>query len=382
MKYIHEEPYWPNFKWDMKKLAAPLARASHKHGILMGQVSALPQTVRAKTELETLTNEIMAISMLAGDDLERTNVRSALAKRLDLDIGENNDPDPISEGYAYILLDATKSCTVPLNSERLFAWYNAIYPASQGDVRAIINDVLRTAKKGVKEVITGHIKNERMDYEPPAPSRLPENMKSFLDWANMLYNNPAAQNAVPPKDSIHPMVEAGIAYLWIIAIHPFNRSNNLFGQAIANLFLTRYTSCHGLFYSISAQVEKNRKYYYDILNNSLQNGLEITNWLLLFIDTLTNAVVDSLEKFSIIIHKVQIWEASSLHPLNQRQKLILHYMLDNSKETITTIQYAKIAKCSPDTALRDIRDFISFNILQRNPERGRNASYQLIMDVK
>lgn len=376
MKFIHQQKGWPGFKWDMMALLDPLVKATHKHGILLGQLSGLAPSLRAKAELESLTREILATASFEGWELKQDSVRSALAQKLGIDIGDTVEPDPLSNGYAILLIDAIKNYDQPLSAERLFAWHSYINP-SYGGMRSIINGAWRSAITGVKQVFSGHLRHEIMAYEPPEPSRLPANMQAFIDWHNLPSLSLEAKVSTPVKYALHPVLEAGIAYLWLVAIHPFERHNGLFGQALADGVLSRYADYHGHFYSMSVQVAKNRKEYYSVLEKSLRNSLDITPWLLLFIETMGKAVEESLSIFSNILNKVLTWESASEFSLNQRQKQILHFMLDNSRQEITTQTYAKNAKCSPDTALRDIRDMVNFGILNISPARGRKTTYLL-----
>lgn len=382
MNYIYQQTGWPHFKWDMMALLDPLVKASYHQGILLGRLSALSPSIRGKAELESLTREILATASFEGWNLNHEAVRSALARKLGIDIGETVQPDPLSMGYSTLLLDAVKNAEKPLTTERLFEWHEYIHPTEAGGVRSKITSAWRTAITGVKQVITGHLLYELMSYEPPEASHLSENMQAFIDWYNLPCLSPEAKVSVPPKYALHPMLEAGIAYLWMVAIHPFERRNGLFGQALADSVLSRYADCQGQFYSMSVQVGKNRKLYYSALEQSLKNDLDITPWLHMFIETLDKAFLESLEMFSGIVKKVQNLEIASEFTLNRRQKLILHFMLDGSRQSITTGAYAKKTKCSPDTALRDIRDMVGFGLLERGPAGGRKTTYLLTLGNK
>lgn len=378
MLFIHQERDWPNFKWDMLVLLDPLVKATHKHGILLGQLSGLAPEIKVKAELESLTNEIMMNASFEGIELKREAVRSALSQKLGINIGDTGEPDNFSQGYANLMCDAVKNSALPLSAERLFAWNAYISQSESGGVKFKISEAWRTALTSVKQAFAGG-RNETA-YEPPAPHCLTENMQRFIAWYNLPCLAPEARNSLPPKYAIHPVLEAGLCYLWFMAIRPFDRHNALFAQALADSILSRYTDVHGHFYSMPGQMQKNRKHYQHILEQSLQNGLDITPWLLFFIEALERAVDESLLVFSQVLEKVLAWEAASELPLNQRQKHILHHMLDSSKSQITTSAYARYVKCSPDTALRDIRDLIGFGVLERSRDGGRNTKYTLIIN--
>ena len=378
MTFIHQQKDWPAFQWDLEALEPHLAKVKQQLNFLFTQLSTLPPALQDKAELESFTREILATSSFEGEDFCQEEVRSALAKRLKIDISEIMPASPIIEGYTNLLLDAVKNSASPLTAERLFAWHSYINPTGHLGMRTILSGAWSTAVVGMKQVISGHFRHERLSYEPPVPTQLAGNMKTLIEWINLPSNHPAASTAIPNKKNLDPILEAGIAYLWLVAIHPFDSNNGLFGQTIADYVLARSNNEPRHFYSISAPVQRDRKVYYNALESSLKGGLNITPWLLNFLQTCQKAIATSLESFNYILHKVKIWENASLHPVNPRQKKVLHYILDYSLPGITTMNYAKIAKCSPDTALRDIRELNEYGITRRSKAGGRSTSYELI----
>ncbi|MBQ4132465.1 MAG: Fic family protein [Desulfovibrionaceae bacterium] len=377
MAFVYQEKDWPHFKWDLMALLDALVRTTHKHGILSGQLSGLSPEVKAKAELESLTSEILAATSFEGTTLRREAVRSALSRKLGIHIAETVEPDPISLGYAALMQDAIKNSDQPLSAERMFAWRACVSQQGAGGVKSIISGAWRTAISSVKQAFSGS--RGEMNYDPPAPECLAENMQALIAWYNLPYLSPEARESVPPKYAIHPVLEAGICHFWLMVIRPFEKNNWLFAQVLADSLLSRYTDRHGHFYSISAQLQKERRRYFQTIEHCVQNGLDITPWLLLFIEMLERAVDEAMSVFSEVLERVLAWEAVSELPLNQRQKHMLHYMFDSSKTWITTASYARYVKCSPDTALRDIRDLIGFGVLERSREGGRNTRYELVL---
>ena len=379
MTFIHQEKTWPDFQWDMEILDPLLTEVKQKLNFLFTQLATFPPALQDKAELESLTKEVLATSSFEGEHFCQEEVRSALAKHLKIDIGEIMPASPIVEGYTQLILDAVKNSGNPLNAERLFAWHSFINPSGQLGMRTILSGAWRSAVTGMKQVITGHFRHERLSYEPPMPTHLSGNMKALIEWINLPSCGPCASNATPNKQGLDPILEAGIGYLWLVAIHPFDSHNGLFGQTLADYVLARNNNEPRHFYSISAPVQRNRKTYYNALESSLRGGMNITPWLVDFLQTVQKAIKASLESFNYILHKAKTWENASLYPVNQRQKKVLHYLLDYSLPGITTMKYAKIAKCSPDTALRDIRELNEFGITKRSLAGGRSTSYELIV---
>ncbi len=379
MTFIHQEKTWPDFQWDVEILDPLLAEVKQKLNFLFTQLATFPPALQAKAELESLTREVLATSSFEGQDFCQEEVRSALAKRLQINIGEVMPASSLVEGYAELILDAVKNSANPLTAERLFAWHSFINPSGQLGMRTILSGAWRSAKIGMKQVISGHFRHERLSYEPPLPTHLSGNMKALIDWINVSADDPCACWVIPKKQYLDPILEAGIAYLWLVAIHPFDSNNGLFGQTLADYVLARSNNEPRHFYSISAPVQRNRKAYYKALESSLRGGMNITPWLLDFLQTVQKAINTSLESFNYILHKAKMWENASLYPVNQRQKKVLHYLLDYSLPSITTMKYAKIAKCSPDTALRDIRELNEFGITKRSKAGGRSTNYELVV---
>ena len=364
MRYIHELPEWPNFYWDMNRLASPLATIRHKQGLLLGRMSALGFSVRAEAGLETLTLDVVKSSAIEGEVLDVAQVRSSLARRLGIDIGGLAPVNRNVDGIVEMMLDATTRYAEPLTAERLFGWHAALFPTGYGSARRITVGAWRTPEAGPMQVVSGYVGHENVHFEAPAAERLDQEMTRFLDW----FNTPCDRD---------PVLTAGIAHLWFVTIHPFEDGNGRIARAIADCALARADNCPQRFYSMSGRIERERKAYYDILEHTQKGDLNITSWLDWFLGCLGRAIDGADETLAAVFRKAQVWQYANQFPLNDRQRGILNRLLDGLEGKLTSGKYAKLAKCSPDTALRDIQQLVAWGILRQNAAGGRSTSYEL-----
>ena len=364
MHYIHERPYWPTFQWDIAKLAEPLAAIRHKQGLLLGRMNALGFSIRAEAGLETLTLDVVKSSAIEGECLDVAQVRSSLARRLGIDIGGLTPPSRSVEGVVEMMLDATQRYAEPLTAERLFGWHAALFPTGFGASRRITVGAWRKPEAGPMQVVSGYIGHEKVHFEAPAAERLDMEMSHFLEW----FNAPL---------QIDPVMKAGIAHLWFVTIHPFEDGNGRIARAIADCALARADDCPQRFYSMSGQIERERKEYYDILERTQKGDLDITPWLSWFLGCLGRAIDGADETLAVVFRKAHVWQYANQYPLNERQRAIINRLLAGFEGKLTSGKYAKLAKCSPDTALRDIRELMEYGILQQGASGGRSTSYTL-----
>lgn len=378
MRYIYQQERWPAFTWEMQVLAEPLATARFRQGILFGQMNTLLPNIRSKTGLETFTLELLNSARLDGEDLCKDQLRSVFAHKLGINIGETclagQEGQGSLEALANMLLDAVNNCRQPLDEKRLQRWC-----AQAGCPESRLKNILRTAKTGVKQLLSGYIKHYKINFEPLPAEALQENLSWFLNWLNApLQTNNKLPG--PSKKDLDPFLEAGIAYLWFMTIQPFGANSGQLGRAIINYILARaaYEDSRDYYFSISEEMAKHCKEHYSMLTHTQGGDLDITAWLFWFVKRIHGALDQAFADFSAVMRKARIWESASFKPLNLRQKCVLNYMLDNSLEEIATDRYAKAAKCSPDTAWRDIRELVELNVLGRSPEKGRKTSYFLV----
>ena len=365
--YIPELTDWPKFRWDETKLAAPLAAVRHKQGRLIGRMEALGFPLRNEAALQTLTEEVVKSSEIEGETLDREQVRSSIARRLGLDVGAIASSDRNVEGVVEMILDATEKYDQPLTNERVFGWHAALFPTGRSGMVKIAVGAWRNDRSGPMQVVSGPIGHERVHYQAPDASRLKKEMKDFLDW----YNN---------EQRIDLVLKAALAHLWFVTIHPFDDGNGRIARAIADQALARSEKCAQRFYSMSAQIRKERNQYYDMLEATQKGDLDITEWLLWFLGRLDRAFDGAEAILAAVLTKARFWEKHVGEKFNPRQHLILNRLLDGFEGKLTSSKWAKIGKCSQDTASRDIDDLVKRDILFKEPAGGRSTNYSLVSE--
>lgn len=362
--YIHELKDWPHFRWDKEALAGRLGETRHLQGRLIGRLEELGIAVRAEASLQTLTEEVLTSSEIEGEMLDREQVRSSIARRLGLDVGALKPVDRNVEGVVEMMLDATQKYAEPLTEERLFAWHAALFPTGRSGMSKIVVGAWRDESAGPMQVVSGPFGRERVHYEAPAAARLAREMRPFLDWFN-------------GKDAMDPVLKAGIAHLWFVTIHPFEDGNGRIARALADLLLARSEKSAQRFYSMSSQIRQQRNGYYDILEATQKGDLDITGWLDWFLDCLGRAFDGAETILATVLGKARFWKLHAAERFNARQKQVLNRLLDGFEGKLTSSKWAKLAKCSQDTALRDIGDLVARSILVKDTGGGRSTSYSL-----
>jgi len=362
--YIYELKDWPRFHWNTERLAEPLASLRHRQGRLIGHMEALGFNLQQEAVLQTLTADVLKSSEIEGEKLDAEQVRSSIARRLGMDVGGLKPADSNIEGVVEMMLDATRRYDEPLTDERLFAWHAALFPTGRSGMRKIRVGAWRDESADPMQVVSGPIGKERVHFEAQKADRLEGEMKAFLDWFES-------------DSSVDAVLKAGLAHLWFVTIHPFEDGNGRTARAIADMALARSENSPQRFYSMSAQIRQERNAYYDILEETQKRTMDITPWIEWFLGCLGRAIDGAQTTLGAVLDKARFWERVQGIPLNDRQRLVLNRLLDGFEGKLTTSKYAKLAKCSPDTALRDILPLMQRGILVRNPEGGRSTSYVL-----
>lgn len=362
--YIHELQDWPRFTWNRERLADPLAAVRHQQGRLIGHMEALGFNLQQDAVLQTLTSDVLKSSEIEGEKLDAGQVRSSIARRLGIDIGALKPADRNVEGVVEMMLDASRHYDQPLTADRLFAWQASLFPTGRSGMTKIRVGAWRDDRTGPMQVVSGPIGKERVHFEAPKAERLASEMESFLDWFKV-------------DSGIDLVLKAGLAHLWFVTIHPFDDGNGRIARAIADLALGRSEHSPQRFYSMSAQIREERDAYYRILEETQQGTMDVTPWMSWFVGCLGRAIDGAQFTLSAVLAKARFWERAQGVPLNDRQRLVLNRLLDGFQGKLTTSKYAKLAKCSQDTAFRDIVALVESGILVRNPEGGRSTSYAL-----
>jgi Fic family protein len=365
--YIYELPDWPRFEWDRARLAEPLAEVRHRQGRLIGHMEALGFNLRQEAVLQTLTADVLKSSEIEGEKLDLEAVRSSIARRLGVDIGALQPADRKVEGVVEMVLDATRHYDQPLTNERLLAWHAALFPTGRSGMTRIRAGAWRDDRTGPMEVVSGPVGKEHVHFEAPAVIRLSREMQAFLEWFDA-------------GAEMDPVLKAGLAHLWFVTVHPFDDGNGRIARAIADLALARSENSVQRFYSMSAQIRQERAAYYDILEGTQKGTLDITPWMEWFLGCLGRAIDGARVTHGAVLAKARFWEAIAGVAINERQRLVLNRLLDGFEGKLKTSKYAKLAKCSQDTALRDILALVERGILVRNPAAGRSTSYALAAD--
>lgn len=362
--YIHLLQDWPKCYWAWDRIAELLASVRHRQGRLIGHMDALGFPLQQEAVLQTLTVDVLKSSEIEGEKLDAGQVRSSLATRLGVDIGALKPTDRHVEGVVEMMLDATRHYDKPLTMERLFAWHASLFPTGQSGMTKIKVGSWRDDSNGPMQVVSGPASRQAVHFEAPAANRLDGEMQAFIDWFE--------------KDSgIDAVLRAGMAHLWFVTIHPFDDGNGRIARVIADMALARSERSPQRFYSMSAQIRQERNAYYGILEATQKGTLDITPWMEWFLGCLGRAIDGAQTTLSAVLAKARFWEHIQGIPLNERQRLVLNRLLDGFEGKLTTSKYAKLAKCSADTALRDILPLVEQGILVRNPARGRSTSYAL-----
>ena len=364
MNYIHNRKEWPKLTWSQERLVEQLAGVRHRQGRLIGRMEGLGFSLRNEAVLQTLTEDVLKSSEIEGEKLDKDQVRSSIARKLGLDIGGLIPVDRHVEGVVEMMLDATEHYSDPLTEERLFAWHAALFPTGRSGMTKITVGGWREDKSDPMQVVSGPIGREKVHYQAPEAKRVPQEMHAFLKW----FNGP---------QSIDPVLAAGLAHLWFVTVHPFEDGNGRIARAIADMALARSEDSKQRFYSMSAQIRLERGAYYDILEKTQKDGLDITPWLEWFLDCLDRAINGSEQTLAGVFNKAHFWETHTQEPFNERQRAVINRLLDGFEGKLTSSKWAKLAKCSQDTALRDIDDLVKRGILVKEPGGGRSTNYAL-----
>jgi Fic family protein len=360
-RYIYQHDNWPDFFWSDKAVQSVFGEVKWLQGLLLGQMNNLGFTFRDEAILKTLTNDVIKSSEIEGEHLSYDQVRSSIARRLGLDVAGMVASERNVEGIVDMMMDATRNHAGLLTEERLFGWHAAIFPSGYSGRYKIEVGGYCT---GIMQIVSGAFGKERVHYEAVPPGEVKMEMKAFIKWFNS-------------HSELDNVLKAAVAHFWFIIIHPFEDGNGRIARAISDMLLTRSDGIKDRFYSMSSQILEQRKDYYSILQKVQYSTGDITEWILWFLNCLKNALTHSQEQLVLALNKVEFWNKHENTLLNARQRLVLNKMLDGWEGNMKSSKWAKIAKCSTDTALRDIQDLVVRNILKQDNHGGRSTGYIL-----
>lgn len=363
--YIWQDMDWPRWRYDLSALAGPLTDVSRAQGLLLGRLADVGMALRDQASLAALTEDVVKTSEIEGEVLNVQSVRSSIARRMGVDIGAVAPVDRHVEGVVEMVLDATTRANEPVTAERLFGWHAALFPTGYSGLTRIAVGKWRTDAEGPMQVVSGHLSRRKVHFQAPPAHTLTAEVDRFLAWANVETGEPA-------------LIKAGLAHLWFVTLHPFDDGNGRMARAVGDLFLTRADASPQRFYSLSAQIQRERKDYYEVLERTQKGSLDVTGWFSWFLSTLERAVASSQATLDGVLAKARFWQRWMGLPLNERQAKLLNRLLDGFDGTLTSSKWAAIAKCSPDTALRDITQLLDLGVLRKTPGGGRSTGYELV----
>jgi len=365
--YIWEQEHWPVLTWENARLATLLGKVSREQGRLLGRMQNLGFELRREAQLSTLTEDVVRSSEIEGEKLDSDQVRSSIARRLGMEVGGLVAVDRDVEGVVEMMLDATTNYAQPLTADRLFGWHAALFPTGRSGLHKITVGNWRNDSGGPMQVVSGPIGRQKVHYEAPPAARVSKEMKRFLSWFEA------------PGDT-DPLFVAGLAHLWFVTIHPFEDGNGRVARTIADMALARSERSTQRFYSMSAQIRRERSDYYTTLERTQKGGLDVTSWQEWFLSCLHRAIEGSQDTLSSVLKKARFWERFAQQSLNERQVEVLNRLLDNFEGKLTTSKWARLTKSSQDTAYRDILDLVERGALRKDPGGGRSTSYSLVTD--
>lgn len=363
-RFIWQDSEWPHWRWDNSELLEPLSRVHKSHGILLGRLADIGLAQRRQVALEALVDDVVGTSAIEGELLPTDSVRSSLARRLGIETAGFTPVSRVADGIVDLILDATENRQMPLTAPRLFGWHAALFPTGYSGIRPLRVGAWRDDFEGAMLVVSGAFGRQTVHFEAPPAEVLPREMDVFLEWANQQTDDPC-------------LLRAGIAHLWFVTIHPFDDGNGRVARAITDLFLSRCDPDPMRFYSMSAQIERDRTAYYEHLEHAQCGSMDATNWLKWFLETLEKAVARAHRTVDDTLRKQRFWFRFRDVPFNSRQIQMVNRLLDGFDGKLTSRKWALIAKCSTDTALRDIGQLVEIGALRKTEASGRATSYEL-----
>jgi Fic family protein len=362
--YIWESADWPEWRYDSASLAPALAETSRAQGLLLGRLADVGLPLREQASFAALTEDVVKTSEIEGEHLNVESVRSSLARHLGLEIGALAPVDRHVDGVVEMVLDATTNFSAPLSGKRLYGWHAGLFPTGYSGLTRIRVGAWRNDATGPMQVVSGPGHRRKVHYEAPPANNLKKEMARFLEWANAGAPEPA-------------LIKAGLAHLWFVTLHPFDDGNGRIARAVGDMFLARADNSPERFYSLSAQIQRERKAYYEVLERTQKRTMDVTEWLGWFLGTLGRAVTSAQSTLDTVLSKARFWQRWAGAPMNERQVKLLNRLLDGFDGKLTSSKWAAIAKCSPDTALRDINELVALGVLLRSDAGGRSTAYEI-----
>lgn len=362
--YIHERDNWTAFRWNATELTALLEEVNRKQGLLYGRLASLGFDSKLKAMAENLTYDVVYSSEIEGIRLNMNEVRSSIARKLGMENIKHIAPSHYVDSVVAVMLDAVNHYNKLLTKEKICAWQAAFFPTGFSEGSQIEVGQYRTNEE---HIVSGMFGREKIHYIAPSPERVDEEMAHFLDWFNS-------------QENINSVIRSAIAHFWFVSIHPFEDGNGRLARILSDMLLARADKSEFRFYNISSQINKDKNHYYDILEKAQHGDGDITEWICWYANTLSVALDEAENIVSTVLNKSFFWQKASSVPLSQRQTDMLNLFLDGYEAKITSKTWASLAKCSKDTAIRDIQYLVEKEILREDIPGAKRPSYSIIYD--
>lgn len=351
MKYIYQNPSWHSFTWCGDKINNLLLNIQKEQGYLFGKMDILGFDVKSSATLNVLSENILKSSEIEGEILNQEQVRSSVAKKLGLELSCEIAVTRNIEGVVEMMFDAIQNHNKPLSKERLLGWHASLFSTGYSGMYKIEVGQFRSDKNGPMQVVSGHLGKEKIHYEAPNANCLDDEMQDLINYIN--------------NDDTNALIKSAIVHLWFLILHPFEDGNGRIARALSDMILAKNDNSQYRFYSMSSQIQKNRKAYYDILEKTQKGSMDITKWIEWFLENLLIAINSSEDILKEVLKRAEFWQKHINTTFNERQKKVLNRFMDNFEGNLTTTKWAKLCGCSQDSATRDIADLIEKKILKK-----------------
>ena len=364
--YIHERDNWTSFRWDDSRVSLLQEQVCRKQGMLYGRLSALGFDSKLRAMAENLAHDVVYSSEIEGIRLNVDQVRSSIARKLGIENVKYTAPSHYVDSVVSVMLDAVQNYDQPLSKEKLCAWQSAFFPVGYSECCQIEVGQYRTNEE---QIISGMFGREKIHYIAPSPCRVEEEMQIFLSWFNT-------------DEPVSSIIRSAVAHFWFVSIHPFEDGNGRLARILSDMLLARGEKSEFRFYNISSQINKDKNHYYDVLERTQRGDGDITEWLVWYMQKLADALDEADTIVTTILNKSFFWQKASAVPMTERQTQMLNLFLDGYEAKITSKTWATLAKCSKDTAIRDIQDLVDKNILIEDIPGAKRPSYSIVYDAE
>ena len=373
--YIHERDNWTDFRWDASEVSLLQEKVFRKQGVLYGRLSSLGFDSKLRAMAENLTYDVVYSSEIEGIRLNVDQVRSSIARKLGIENVKDTAPSHYVDSVVGVMLEAVQHYDMTLSKEKLCAWQAAFFPSGYSEGSQIEIGQYRTNEE---HIVSGRFSSaarrgkpmfgrEKIHYIAPSPNRVEAEMGKFLAWFD-------------GEEPVSSVIRSAIAHFWFVSIHPFEDDNGRLARILSDMLLARGEKSDFRFYNVSSQINKDKNHYYDILERMQHGDGDITEWLVWYMQKLVDALDEADTIVTTILNKSFFWQKASAVPMTERQTQMLNLFLDGYEAKITSKTWATLAKCSKDTAIRDIQDLVEKNILIEDIPGAKRPSYSIVYD--